>query len=304
MEKINLLFITKNRSNHLERSTWYLAEELSKRTNLVTWSANGSIHDILANIPFSPDFILINDYHPEYSPRIYGLHSVSIPKGMIMHEIHYKKFHRKKFIENENIQLVFTHYRDAFLKWYPELAARMVWFPHFIHPEIFKDYGAPKTINYLMIGAAFPHLYPVRNNFMQQLIKEPGFVSYHHPGYGLVTTSSGMQGVNYAMEINRAKMFFTCDSNYGYPVLKYFEVLACNTLLIASASKELADLGFVDGVTYIAADPSDVIEKARYYNSNETIRKKIAYQGHQMVMNFHTIEVRVGELLQKIKAII
>lgn len=304
MKKMNVLFITKDRSKYLERNSCYLIEELSKRTNLMIWSTAGSILDILITLPFKPDFILLNDYHPDYSPRIYGLNLTSIPKGIIMHEIHYRKFHRKKFIEQGNIQLVFTHYRDAFLKWYPELAPKMVWFPHFINPSIFKDYKFPKSIDYLMMGAVFPHLYPVRNSFLHQLKKEPGFITHQHPGYKMLPSRVGIKGQEYAMELNRAKMFFTCDSTYHYPVMKYFEAVACNTLLIASSSKELTDLGFIDGVTFIAANPSNVLEKARYLNENENLRNKISFQGYEMVMKRHTVEVRVGELLHSIKRVI
>lgn len=306
MEKIKLLFITKERSDQLERSSFYLAQELIKQTQLFVWKADGNIHDILSKIPFRPDFILLNDFHPDYLPKITGLNSVPIPKGMFMHDLHYKKFHRKRFIESENIQLVFTHYRNAFLKWYPELTSKMVWFPHFIHPEIFKDYGQCKTINYLMMGANYPNIYPLRNHFIHQLKKEPGFIYHHHPGYRAVKSNEKgiYAGNRYAMEINKAKIFLTCDSIYKYPLLKYFEVLACNTLLIASPSQELTELGFIDGTTFIAADQSNVLFKARHYLIYEEERKRIARNGFQMVMKRHTTEVRVKELLLKIREFI
>ncbi|MFC7371822.1 glycosyltransferase [Fictibacillus iocasae] len=305
MRKLNLLFITKDRSQQVERSSFYLADELSGRTNLVMWGADGHIQNILASLPFTPDFILINDYRSEYMPKVRGLHAVSIPKGMIMHDLHYKKYQRKRFIEKENIQLVFTHYRDAFLQYFPELSPRMVWFPHFIHPGVFKDYHQPKAINYLMMGASFPHLYPVRNSFMHQLKKEPGFVCHAHPGYRAIGRSEkgAVAGTAYAMELNRSKIFLTCDSIYHYPVMKYFEALAANALLIAPASKELADLGFIDGHTFVAADSSNVLHKARTYLANEQQRLQIAHRGMNMVRSRHTTTQRVTELLQKIKEV-
>lgn len=61
-------------------------------------------------------------------------------------------------------------------------------------------------------------------------------------------------GQNYAKELNRSKIVLTCDSVFKYPLMKYFEITACNALLLASYSKELGDLGFIPGVNFVAID--------------------------------------------------
>jgi spore maturation protein CgeB len=102
------------------------------------------------------------------------------------------------------------------------------------------------------------------------------------------------------MEINRAKIFFTCDSIYKYPVNKYFEVLACKTLLLASDSPELYDLGFRSGDNFVAINKHDFLEKAEYYLRNDDERKRIANNGYMLVRKRHSTATRAKELTKMI----
>ncbi|MFC0189097.1 glycosyltransferase [Fictibacillus aquaticus] len=298
MKKINLLFITRDHSHQLERSSFYLAKELEKITNLYLWYSDGIIQDILNQIPFKPDFILLNDYKPDYRPFIRGLKDLTIPHGIIMHDMHYKLSKRNYLIHQEKPALIFSHYRDAFLKWFPDHSERLVWFPHHVPAEIFKRYPVPKEIPFLLMGASFPHLYPFRDYMIKQFSNVSGFVHHSHPGYGM--GRRGIVGEQYARLISSAKIFLTCDSIHHFPVLKYFEVPACGTLLLASSSQELTDLGFVDGETFVAVNEANVKAKAEYYLQNEQERERIIQNGMRLIAERHTTAVRAKEMLHAI----
>lgn len=261
--------------------------------------------DILKQIPIKPDFILLNDLHPTYCPIIKNIDRVTIPVGSIVHDLHYKTEYRRQFFKEQKIDFIFPHYRDAFLRWFPEFENRMIWFPHHVPLHIFKDYQLPKTIDYLFVGACVPFVYPLRAKMIEQLKNEKGFVMYGHPGYKPINYQSEQYvvGEKYAQLINRSKMLFTCNSIYQYPVLKYFETAACNTLLLANGSKELRDLGFIDGKTFVEVNETNVLEKARYYLNNETERVKIAANAYQMVRKRHSTEKRANELIQFIRGL-
>ncbi|WP_270181668.1 glycosyltransferase [Alkalihalobacillus sp. CinArs1] len=303
VRKRTILFITKDLSKHVERSSYYLVRELQKRANVIFWHDHGLLPDILAKIQVRPDFILMNDLHPTYCPFIRRINETDIPVGIFMHDLHYKKQHRKRFIEKGNVSVIFAHYRDAFLKWYPEFQDRFIWFPHHVDTSIFKDYKLGKSTDYLMLGALFPSFYPLRASMYNQLKATTNFKYYEHPGYKRIGKGH-LAGEAYAMELNRAKMFFTCDSIYHYPVLKYFEVPACNSLLLASSSKELTDLGFVDGKTFVAVHEQNVLQKASYYLKHEKERLQIARAGHQMVIANHSTSKRADELMEHIEKVI
>jgi Glycosyl transferases group 1 len=299
MKKINLLFITKDRSQQLERSSYYLEKELAKLTNLVIWRGDGYILDIINQVPFRPDFILLNDYKPEYRPFIRGLQDLQIPHGTLMHDLHYKLSKRNHLIHLEKPALIFCHYREAFKKWLPDHIDRFVWFPHHVPSEIFFKKQTPKDIPLLMIGATYPHIYPFRHKIAQHYSRDPRFVQRSHPGYGVV--KKGLTGERYAKEISRAKIFLTCDSVHHFPLLKYFEVLACGTLLAAPGSKELTDLGFVDGKTFVAIDEANFPEKVEYYLQNEELRNQIVSNGLTLIQQRHTTEIRALEMVNTIQ---
>lgn len=291
----------------MERSSHYLAEELKKQCDETIYNGEGYLPDIIENLEDKPDFILLNDcFAPKLCPPIYGIAQVNIPKGIIFHDLTVNILERKKYFVQNRFDYVFSHYRDAFLKRYPRLTDKMIWLPHHADINVFKDYNLDKKINWLLMGATEPMLYPLRAIIKGQMNGWEGFVYHPHPGYRHEDEiePGSLIAEDYAKEINRAKMFMTSDSILRYPVMKYFEVLACNTLLLASASNELEDLGFVDEETFVAINKYNFKEKAVYYLQNEEERIRIARNGFEMVKKNHSTEKRAGELIQHIKRII
>lgn len=299
MKPLHLLFITKDRSQKLERSSFYLSQELSKLANLVLWSENGHIKDILNKIQVRPDFILLNDYKDEYRPFIRGLETLRIPHGIIMHDMQYKLAKRELLIQKEKPALIFSHYRDAFKKWFPNHTDKLVWLPHHVPTQLFKDYGQQKNIPLLMAGAVYPHIYPFRQKLLSHYRKDPRFHYIQHPGYQ--NGSNRLVGESYAKLLNQAKIFFTCDSVYKFPVLKYIEVLACNTLLLAPSSMELLDLGYINNETFVEINQSNFAEKADYFLKNDQERIRIAQNGYELIQQRHTTEIRAQEMIKVIQ---
>lgn len=305
MTRLKILFITKDFARRVEKSSYYLMLELTKHAEIKTWHENGHIGSILQQLNWVPDFILLNDFKPDYCPFVRGFKDMNIPVGAMMHDLQYKKSSRKHFLEKENIRHIFTIYRDPFLKWYPEFADRMIWFPHHIPTELFKDYRLPRPINWLMMGSVFEQIYPLRFKMLQTMKNQSGFVYHPHPGYRKVKERENnvWVGKHYAKEINRSKMFLSSDSTYQFPLLKYYEVLACRTLLLASESKELCDLGFKNGETFVAVNEYNFHKKANYYLHHEKERTDIAERGYHMVRERHSTQRRVAEMIEKIEKI-
>lgn len=279
----------------IERNTFYFIQALQKFMNVTIWEEDGNIHTILSQLTTTPDFILLNDIRPTRSPQITELSTCSIPIGMIMHDLHYKVNYRKQFIKNNHIQYLFVHYRDAFKATYTEFEDRMIWFPHYINSEIFKDYNQPKSIDFLMMGCIHPDIYPLRDTILKTLKSKENFTYYSHPGYQSSPYDEKyyMVGRRYAKEINKSKIFFTCDSIYHYPLMKYYEVLASNTLLLAPHSQELQDLGFIPNVHFININKDNYIDLGnKFLKTYDKLGRKIAENGYKMVHKYHTVEQR------------
>lgn len=283
-KKLTILFITFDNKRNVDRNSFYLTQELAKISNLILWHEAGNISDILSKINDVPDFIILNDM--KEGPEVTGWPSISIPFGIIIHDLHYAINERKEFIRHNDVPYIFSIYRDKFYEWYPEFKERLRWLPQCTNTNIFKDYKIEKDIDWLLMGAVTGWVYPLREKIVQTMYGHKGFVYHEHPGYRDIyeeNENNVFIGEQYAREINRAKMFFTCDSIYNYPITKYYEVLACKTLLLASSSKELADLGFTPGVNYVEIDENNFLEKAFYYLHHSEERMKITEEGYKMV---------------------
>lgn len=305
--RLTLLFITRDFSRNIERSTHYLIEELSKVSNLYCWYEPSDIHHILSMLPERPDFILLNDMKHTHCPVITGLSSLKIPFGIIMHDLHYRVKRRKEFIQENRIRHIFSIYRDAFLERYPEHVMKMRWLPHFANPTIFKDYGLNKDIDMLIMGNIREKSYPFRKKMVDKLSGIPGFIYHKHPGYRDIKEhekESIFIGENFSREINKAKIFLTCNLIYHYPIRKYYEVLASKTLLLAPSCKELTDLGFQPEKHFIEINERNFLEKTRYYLCHEEEREKIANQGYYFVRENHSLKRRVEQLLSMIEDIL
>ena len=170
MKKLNLLLIIKDYSQWIHIEPFYLQEELSKITNLFVWNENGDIHSILNNVNFEPDFILIYLFETG-APKITGLDTLKIPYGIYLEDLHYLPDKTNEAMKRENVQYIFTCYKDAFPKYFPEFSDKIKWLPHHVNTEIFKDYGKEKEIDMLLMGAAYPYYYPLRNKILLTYIR-------------------------------------------------------------------------------------------------------------------------------------
>jgi spore maturation protein CgeB len=306
MKKLKILFHTRDDSSYIVPASHYFVDELTKVTDLKVSHESGHIEDIIAKSGITPDFIYFNDYLENLSPVVTGLKTLNIPFAVGLHDLHFRYPERKKFIIDENIKYIFTYYKDKFLDWYPEFADHMVWLPHHVNTEIFKDYHLPKDIDMLLMGSTRPEVYPLRVSMINRLQHTPGFVQHSHPGYRKVgEREQGVYvGESYAKELNRAKICLTCDSVYKYPLMKYYEITASNSLLLAPVSNELMDLGFIPGVNFISINEENFEEKASYYLQHENERRMIALNGMRLSHQKHSTGKRVNDFVNEIKKII
>lgn len=303
---MKLLFITKNMENYVEKSSFYLAEVLKQKVDLTVWHDHGDIKEILSVLPEQPDFILLNDFKPDYCPFIRNLRTSSIPYGAMVHDLKYKTKQRKKWLAQEKVEHIFSVYKRPFQALFPEFVDKMHWLPHHVPADVFYDRGKNRPVNWLLAGAVIQHIYPMRTAFQNILRNEKGFINLKHPGYRNIDPSelSYMTGTQYAGELNRAKMLVTCDSIEHFALLKYFEASACGTLILGTENDELNELGFKDGITIVKVDPSTIREKAYYYLNNHTSREEIIQRAKQLIEEKHTTEIRTDELLKQISLIL
>jgi len=303
---MKLLVISRDYRSYVYQFVEYLLEELAKLTELYVWHERGcDVRDIIQQLKVQPDFVFVIEYLETNASNVSGLSLMPIPYAVSLHDLHTSTDFRRNRIAEEKVPYIFSPCRDAFHNYFPEFADRFIWFPNYVNTELFFDYGQERDIDYLLMGHTSPVYYPLRHNILNTMQGKPGFVYHHHPGYREIGDSEGaFIKEKYAREISRAKIFFTCGGIGNYPVAKYFEVLACKTLLLAASFPELEDLGFVSGETFVAVDSGNFLELAEYYLHHEKERLRISEQGYEMVHERHSASRRAKELVDAFERII
>lgn len=99
---------------------------------------------------------------------------------------------------------------------------------------------------------------------------------------------------------------FTCASSMNYTLMKYFEIPGSGALLFAEKTKEFSELGFVDGVHYVAVTLENYQERMLHYLKGEGHEKaeQIRLEGHEFVRQNHTWEKRISIFLDEVQSLL
>lgn len=280
-------------------------QAIEKVANVSYYHEDGDILNIVKQQTSRPDFIFHYDITAKnrLSPKIQNLNNINIPVGAYVIDAHWKPEQRKKYFKDNNISLIFSVSRRPFLKRHPEYKSKLRFLPFSVNPVLIKDWKLKKDIDFLLMGH-IAESYPFRAAVREKMKNVKGFVYHKHPGHLKKDRSLYIIDDAFGKEINRAKIFFTCGSIYKYPVMKYFEVPGCKTLLIAEENPDLIELGFRDGVHYIAANKSNFYEKGLYYLKNDKKREEIARAGYIFIHKHHTHRVRAQQFIRYVEEFI
>ena len=182
------------------------------------------------------------------------------------------------------------------------------WLPHSVDTRIFRDYNLPIEFDVVSAGSRMKSVYPLRRQIESTLANTTDirFAAPPHARFELMkgeTPSKALIRENFAMFLTRSKMFAFGPSIYKYAVMKYFEGMACNTMVMAPTPFDAKDLHFVPGANFVEINEQNFLERIRYYLVNEEERREIARNGLRTVKKHHTVEIREKQLIRYLKAI-
>ena len=270
---------------------------------------------ILFGFGWENDTYSENGYDSNIHGTNLGLSNIKIKKAFIINK-EYKNLQQKlDFLKNNKFDAGFTvhHKFDEFSK-----IANTTFYqlPFAANREIFKDYKQEKTIDLGFSGNMFNYGIYKNTNIMGeyfQNIREKIFNELKQEKYKNLrlwwNSNSGnfLYGERYAKLINRSKIWLNTPSAIQIVGTRFYEVIACNTLLFCRESNEgiYNNLGFEDEKTCVMfkTDLSDFEEKLFYYLKNEEERNIIIGNAYQMFLERHTWEHRANFVLEKMKNI-
>jgi hypothetical protein len=213
----------------------------------------------------------------------------------------YKKF-MFRVIERIGIDAILTKYIETYEKDYKNIDLPVYHWPHSIDPTCFHDYGQKKEYGILSTGMLNDNVYPIRRKMYNLLKNKAYFKRIDRPNNRTDKYPNPWPvGINYAMELNKAKMSIACTSKYHYTIAKIFEIPACNSVLLCDYTDEMKRLGFIPDVNFIKIRDDISVSYIESLLKDEERLQEISAAGYKMVHERHTTKQRVNELIDYCK---
>jgi len=175
------------------------------------------------------------------------------------------------------------------------------WLPHCVNTDMFKDYGLTKKYKVLQTGAIW-RVYKLRN-FLKEKLKNESFYTYIKRPKETDKVKWPIKD-DYAKVLNKSIFNIACGSEFQYPVQKFFEIPACNSILYSDYFSELKDLGFIPNINMIECNQLDPIGQLDKLLKSPDTLKELQINGLKLIKEKHTVEIRVQEFLENIMTLI
>jgi hypothetical protein len=301
------------------RVRFHAVQAIEKKCSLIwsgpgwdNWDQTKTLNQNLA--------ILYRDSRPPdlifcYKPfNIKGFTETRIPACVSYNEMgtlsHPRSYTVKEIMQN-HIDLVICHHLNEMH--YPEfrhLPSKMVPIAHCAEKTIFKDYGLPKSIDVLLVGAIHWRRYPLRTRLAKLILQmkvDPRFFSYklgiwNHPGGMHNNAYTNKQAIQFAKELNSAKICLTCSGRHRSRYGKYAEIPACRSLLMSDLPGENEDF-FRQFTAVIDMEDSDqeIKDKILYYLQHDEERQRMTDLGYTLTQENYTQEHYADRFLSAVK---
>lgn len=247
-----------------------------------------------------PDILVMGERFLSYLNYKENL-GTPVPKILIVNDIHHvlKRIHDlATYIDENNIVLVLSRlkYTIPALKKY--LSVDIKWLPWSVQTSVFKNYGSAKKFDVFSSGVVSGY-YPTRKK-----IKSLGYYYQKYPVTPLFGSMSqkGIK-VDYARKLSSSKIFLFTNSHLYFPIMKYFEGMASNCLVVAPTPNDCEDLHFIPGKNFVHVDQNslkDIREVIKYYLDNKEERMSMISCANEMIKEYHTTETRVDEFMEMV----
>ncbi len=178
---------------------------------------------------------------------------------------------------------------------------RFIHLPGCFDPSIFKDWGEEKRHDVGFLGAGTTDVrefYPERNAIHHKLLRKKGirYLWAEHPGNGPHKRSHPLVGEGFSRAINSCRLFVTTGGRLKNGHAKYIEALASKTVLLAERPAGAERLKLQDGVNYVEITADNIEEKIDYYLARPELCERIAAQGYETALRYHSCQARAVDL--------
>ena len=301
---MNLLILSPNQIKRYNWSHQLFRNEFSKHHN-TTYYGEG-FPNYIPNKPI-PELIkelgnidLIMTYGMKYTFPFQGLGEINnIPKVHIVvdyfadgmsgtYEKNHELFNRDKY---DLYFAVVSHEVRNLEK--NKVCDKAFLLPFSIDIDIYKKLDIPKLYDVFCVFSKNENIYPNRVS-VQNMVRSL---------QGKYKTFTGKtQHEDYIQKMNESNVCITSNNRFKSLSIKYYETLACGSLLLADEPEDFDMLGFSNGVNCVLYKGLyDLQDKIYFYVKNDNVRERIAKNGYEFVRKYHNNSVRVEQFTNIVK---
>jgi hypothetical protein len=281
-----IVFLCSENELNRERRGYHLAFNEKIKTLCITPSIDISESiDRIIHSGLNPILII----HPDASPTLpSGLEKIKIPTACLQIDTYTGTSKRIKWSMLFDYVFVFHPQYDELFK--KAGHPRAICLPHAVEADLFKEVTLDKIYDLGWVGNLEGKHYLTRRRCIQKLQKQ-----FHMNDVNCYYSPEQMASVYKQSKIvvNISRDDYLKDAN-----LRCFEAMAAGALLITPKPTELSDLGFIEGVHFIAYhDEDELYRLVKFYLEHEDDRKQISISGQEIVLKEHTYNRRVEIIL-------
>ncbi len=287
----------------MSRVRFHSIDAISKIANVKMWGNNWEGYDSSKTVQENINHAGFNaDVVIAYKP----LEHRSFSEVEAIRCLRYNEMYDKNWTVSEIMQskanLVVCHHENDYKEYYPRLSNFGMWkinthhIAHCAEATVFKDYKLPKKYDLFLGGATNGHSllgqhYPLRDRMLGIMnhMSKLGYTCHvhNHPGYDLNDAHTNKYAIDFAKEINSAKIAITCSGAPKSRFGKYVEIPMCNTAIAADLPDEDQE-NFKKFVIEIDMSMSgvEIIDKLRRYLDDHDKRERLTSLGHEWSKNY------------------
>ena len=235
------------------------------------------------------------DYNPhkklasgEWLPK--GYNRKDKPRVMIEEDYHYET--DDEWYKQNRIDLILQRHWSQSLR---QQSVPMKWFPFSVDTDVFKPGSGRLLFKLCFAGSLNTGPYIYRYEATEKL-KRVGLID-------LFVHKQQKHGMAYVECLQHYVSHLSCSSTYRLSPAKMFEIMASGSALLTNENDDLGLL-FPSGSYYTyKPDGSNVVQVAREIIYNPSRRTAVAEAGRQVILDKHSHEIRIKELLEIINSI-
>ena len=249
------------------------------------------------------------------SEGFYGMKDIDIPRAKIMTDIHGVWMANKKWVLTGQVDMILTRCYNGGIGYRikNELGCAAGFLPLSTSSVLFNNLHLER-MNDVYLSGAFNARYPLRFRMIyrilpyygNRIIRVPRNKQFTVDGIKYFRHGGEANLSQYVHALNTSKIlaFSAGVPTFKSSVLKFYEGLACEILVMSDMPYDWKALRFEPSKNMVEVNTQNFLENFWYYLENEDERLKIARNGRKLFLKYHTNEERSKQLIAQFKELI